>query len=63
MLHGSAWGGLSLGVCETLYRKEATQMMVRSGAALMSRNGKGGSLREKLGMRVSWVEDRAKGGR
>jgi hypothetical protein len=38
-------------------------MMVRSGAALMSRNGKGGSLREKLGMRVSWVEDRAKGGR
>jgi hypothetical protein len=40
LLHGNAWGGLSLGVCDMKYRKEAAQMMVRSGAALMSRSGR-----------------------
>jgi hypothetical protein len=36
LLHGNAWRGLSLGVCDMRYRKEAALMMVRSGAALMS---------------------------
>jgi hypothetical protein len=35
-------------VCDLLYRKKAAQMMVRSGAALMNRNWKGGSLWRKL---------------
>lgn len=38
LLHGHAWGGLSLGVCDVKYRSKATQMMERSGAALMSEN-------------------------
>jgi hypothetical protein len=36
LLYGNAWGGLSLGVSDMKYRSEATRMMVRSGAALMS---------------------------
>jgi hypothetical protein len=35
-------------VCDLLYRKKAVRIMVRSGAALMSRNWKGGSLWRKL---------------
>ncbi len=33
----NAWGGLSLGVCDLLYMKKAARMMIRRGAALMSR--------------------------
>jgi hypothetical protein len=40
LLHGNAWGGLSLGVCDMKYRSEAAQMMVRSGATLMSGSGR-----------------------
>ncbi len=36
----NAWGGLFLGVWDLLYRRKAAQMMVRSGAALMSRSWK-----------------------
>ncbi len=35
----NAWGGLSLGVCDLLYRRKAALMMVRSGAALKSQSG------------------------
>jgi hypothetical protein len=45
----NAWGGLSLGVCDMKYRKEAMRMMVRSGSALMrgsARNDGGHSGRE-----------------
>ncbi len=32
-------GEVFLWVCDLLYRRKAVRMMVRSGAALMSRNG------------------------
>ncbi len=35
----NAWGGLSLGVCDLWYKRKAARMMVKNGAALMSRNG------------------------
>jgi hypothetical protein len=40
LLHGNARGGLFLGVCDMKYKSEATQMMVRSGATLMSGSGR-----------------------
>ncbi len=47
----NAWGGLSLGVCDLLYRRKAARMMARSGTALMSRSG-GNDEEGKLVMEV-----------
>jgi hypothetical protein len=63
------------GVYDMKYRKEVTRMMVRNGAALMSRSGRNddgrvgedemvtGSFRMKLERGVSWVEGSAECGR
>jgi hypothetical protein len=47
-----AWGCLSLGVCDMKYKNEVARMMVRIGAALMSRSGRndGG----KVGGKMRW---------
>jgi len=41
LLHGSAWGDLSLGVCEMLYRKERRRLNKGEGKFVIEAKKKG----------------------
>jgi hypothetical protein len=49
LLHGSAWGGICVCVCDLNYRKKAAQMMRRNEVALMKGSGAddGGDVRRR----------------
>jgi hypothetical protein len=47
LLHGSAWGDLSLGVCEMLYRKERRRLSKGEGKLVIEAKKKKGAVKRR----------------
>jgi len=47
LLHGSAWGDLSLGVCEMLYRKERRRLNKGEGKLVIETKKKKGAVERR----------------
>ncbi len=55
LLHGSAWGDLSLGVCEMLYKKEQRQLSKGGGKLVIEAKKEKGLLRGGASSLEVWL--------